>query len=127
MMKKVTATILVVFMASLLSGAPAQPQGGAGAVPKKQKPVEEMSVTELLNVLNQANLLARPYYNGVPDPAARGRGYGEQKQETRADVLKRLSKIIIPHVPVKSFNGVTMDQAVAALSDLIRNADNGRG
>ena len=127
MMKKTPAAALSIFMASLLSGGPAQPSGGAGAATPKQKPVEEMSLKELLDVLNRANLLARPYYNGVPDPAARGRGYGEQKQETRADVLKRLSKIIIPHVPVKSFNGVTMDQAVAALSNLIRNADNGKG
>ena len=89
MMKRLQVVLVFIFMAGLLSAANSQP------VASKPKPIEEMSADELMQVLNRANLLARPYYNGVPDPAATGRGYNEQKRQSRTDVLKKLSKIIM--------------------------------
>ncbi|MDP6036571.1 MAG: hypothetical protein QGG55_11035 [Verrucomicrobiota bacterium] len=126
MMKKTPVALLCVFMASLLPAAPSPPQGNP-AVTEPPKSVNDMTPEELMQVLNRANLLARPYYNGVPDPNSAGRGYGEKKKESRADVLGRLAKIIIPHVSAVSFNQVTMDRAVPALTQLIRNADDGNG
>ena len=94
-MKRFSVALLCVVVVSLLSGAPPSPQKGN---PKDAKPAikpEDMSPAQLMQVLNEANLLARPYYNGVPDLSAKGRGYGETRRESRGEVLARLSKIII--------------------------------
>ncbi len=126
MMKKVLAAFLCVVVVSLLSGATPSPQQGRtkGAAPEI-KP-EDMSAAQLMQVLNEANLLARPYYNGVPDLSARGRGYGETRRETRGEVLDRLSKIIIPSISSNTFDGVSLQDAVPVLSLLINRSNSGQ-
>ncbi|MBR90395.1 MAG: hypothetical protein CMO66_03870, partial [Verrucomicrobiales bacterium] len=128
MMKTIPVVLSGFFAAGVFAATPTPGAPGSSATKApKQKDVKDMSPEELMQVLNRANLLARPYYNGVPDPAAVGRGYGERRKETRGDVMRRLAQINIPFVEASRFNGVNMEQAVAALSELVRNADDGRG
>jgi len=125
MMKRFSVAFLCAVVVSLLSGAPpSSPKGN----PKDAKPAikpEDMSPAQLMQVLNEANLLARPYYNGVPDLSAKGRGYGETRRESRGEVLARLSKIIIPSISSNTFDGVSLQDAVPVVSLLINRSNNG--
>ena len=124
MMSRAPVIFLSVFVAFLLSGAAPSPAGRSGGASPDIEP-EDMTVGQLMNALNEANLLARPYYNGVPDPTAVGRGYNEKRRETRSQVLARLSKINIAQVPSNTFDGVALRDAIPVLSLLINRNNNG--
>ena len=117
-MREVRVTILYMFVLGFLFVTVPATNGGSGAQPARPE-AKDLSVRELMEVLNRANLLAQPYYNGVPDPAAVGRGYGETKRETRGEMMARLSKIIIREIPSDSFDGISLKDAVPVLSRLI--------
>jgi len=117
MKMKLSVASLGLFVASLLQGA--APQGSPA------KSIDKMSAEELMQVLNRANLLARPYYNGVPDPTSANRGYGQKRRETRSEVLTRLSKINIPLIASNHFDGVSLQDAVPVLALLINRSHDG--
>ena len=89
--------------------------GGAAAEDLKGK-----STGDLLRILQSRGLLAKPYYNGVPDPA--GRQYGQRVKLTRSEIKNRLSEINLPLVnDVRQLEDVSMDVVVAYLQALFQS------
>ena len=89
--------------------------------------MRKKSPEELLRILQSRGLLAKPYYNGVPDPV--GRSYGAKKKPTRKDILNKLAKINIPLANAygewSRNGGATMEQVLKDFATLIANANNG--
>ncbi len=94
---------------------------GLACVASAAVPAKQPTPDELLRLLQSRGLLARPYYNGVPDPS--GRQYGQRVKLTRQDMRKKLSDIILPSVnDQRQLDGVGMDVAVDYIQKLIRSA-----
>ena len=96
---------------SAATGVPGIPGGGL--------PQLKMSPSQALQVLLQSGYIARPHYNGVPDPVAtrnvmmRGRN--------REQIAQKLRNIVIPRLDnVDNFN---MTDIVQVLSSLIKAND----
>ena len=105
-MKRVS---LLIFVAGLAGAAVAEDMKGK-------------STDDLLRILQSRGLLAKPYYNGVPDPA--GRQYGTRARLTRAEMRARLSNINLPLVnDQRQLEDVSMDVAITYIQKMLR--DNG--
>mgnify|MGYP001304579251 CR=1 FL=1 len=88
--------------------------------------MSKKSLEELMKILQSRGLLAKPYYNGVPDPI--GRVYGEKKKPTRKEILAELEKIDIPMVNDQNqWGNADMSQVIKDLSSLIAGANGGKG
>ena len=88
--------------------------------------MSKKSLEDLMKILQSRGLLAKPYYNGVPDPI--GRVYGEKKKPTRKEILAELEKINIPMVNDQNqWGNADMSQVIKDLSSLIAGANGGKG
>ena len=127
MMKKMPQVFVgfVLAMSSVQAAVPSAlppstvPATGSSGVPSGGFPQMSMSPSQALQVLLQSGYIAKPHYNGVPDPVAtrnvmmRGRN--------RKQIAQKLRNIVIPKLDnVDNFN---MTDIVQVLSSLIKAND----
>ena len=134
MMKNITATILGLSLAGIVSAAGAVP----GAIPGGQlppdrnptvrndprpisavQPVAPMTPDQALAVLMGNGYIARPYYSGVPDPVVVQRV--DNRARMRAMINNKLRTLVIPKVD--ALYDYTMEAAIEALENIFKAAD----
>jgi len=100
---------------------PATPATGAGApaAAQPQVPRGPMQFGQAMELLTRSGFMARPYYNGVPDPVAQRNA--TMTGRNRKYIAQKLRNIVIPKLD--SINGFTLTEVAELLNSMIKLND----